>query len=382
MTQKKVIILGSAYPLRGGGISSYNERLARAYQENGDFVKIITFSLQYPSFLFPGKTQYSDEPAPTDLNIEVLVNSVNPINWWFVGNKIRKQKPDILIMRYWIPFMGPCLGTIARIVRKNSHTRIVSIIDNIIPHEQRPGDRLFSKYFLKPIDGIITMSRQVLNDLEKFDNSKPRKFCFHPLYDQFGEIEDQASAQQKLKLNNTFKYILFFGFIRDYKGLDLLLKAMGHAELKTSKIKVIVAGEFYTNSEPYMKIIDDLEIKNQIILKTDFIPDSMVADYFNAADLVVQPYKDATQSGVTQVAYHFEKPMITTNVGGLAEMVSDGKVGFVVQPDVKEISEAIIKFFYEQKAEEFIKNLKIEKQKYTWDKLYETIEELAFPSKQ
>lgn len=372
-----IVILGSAYPLRGGGIATYNERLARAYLENGHRVKIITFSLQYPNFLFPGKTQYSQEPAPKDLDIEVMVNSVNPFNWIRSGRKIKKLKPDMLIMRYWIPFMGPCLGTIARIVKKNKHTKIVSIIDNIIPHENRPGDKMFSGYFVKPIDGFITMSHQVMNDLALFDSHTPRKFCHHPLYDNFGIIESKALARKKLELDTNYKYMLFFGFIRDYKGLDLLLEAMADPRIKNSNIKLLVAGEFYSDPKPYLDIIQKHQLSDQIILSNDFIPDHKVADYFNATDLVVQPYKNATQSGVTQVAYHFEKPMITTDVGGLAEIVPHGKVGYVIQPDVVELANAIVKFFGENKEAEFVNNLKVEKQKYTWDKMLQAIGEVA-----
>jgi len=374
---KKVVVLGSAYPLRGGGISTYNERLARAYIEDGCQVKIITFSLQYPGFLFPGKTQYSTEPAPTDLDIEVMVNSVNPINWILSGRKINKLKPDLLIMRYWIPFMGPCLGTIARIVKKNRHTKIVSIVDNIIPHEKRPGDKLFSKYFVKPIDGFVAMSDQVMNDLAKFDKNTPRKFCHHPLYDHFGLPEPKPIARKKLGLNINDIYLLFFGFIRDYKGLDLLLEAMADPRIKTKNLKLLVAGEFYSDSKPYFDIIEKHQLADHVIMSNDFIPDSKVADYFNAADLVVQPYKDATQSGVTQVAYHFEKPMITTNVGGLSEIVPHGIVGYVVKPEVNEIANSIVKFFDEKKEDEFVENLKTEKLKYSWDRMLETIDELV-----
>ena len=217
-----------------------------------------------------------------------------------------------------------------------------------------------------------------MNDIEKFDKLTPRKFCYHPLYDHFGTIEPKKKAQKKLNLDHETKYILFFGFIRDYKGLDLLLEAMADERLKSRQLKVIVAGEFYTNPEPYLKIIEDNNLKDAIILRTDFIPDSQVADFFNAVDLVVQPYKDATQSGVTQVAYHFEKPMITTNVGGLAEIVPHGKVGYVVNPEASEIAAAILHFFEENKSDEFIENLKVEKQKYTWDKMIETIEDVAY----
>jgi len=373
---RNIIILGSAYPLRGGGIATYNERLARAYQDNGDSVKIITFSLQYPSFLFPGSTQYSKEAPPDDLDIEVLVNSINPINWIKVGRKIRKLRPDLLIMRYWIPFMGPCLGTIARRVKKNKHTSVVSIVDNIIPHENRPGDKMLSGYFVNSIDGFVTMSHSVLNELSLFDKAKPRRYCPHPLYDNFGEIEEKLVARQKLGIDSNFKYLLFFGFIRDYKGLDLLIEAIADERLKGSEIKLLVAGEFYADSKPYFDLIKKHGLNEQIIMSNDFIPDGKVAEYFNAADLVVQPYKGATQSGVTQIAYHFEKPMFTTNVGGLSEMVPDGKVGYVVEPEVGEIANAITKFFELNKEQEFIENIKIEKQKYSWNKMLEAIDEV------
>lgn len=374
--KRKIVIVGSAYPLRGG-LAAYNERIARAYQHRGDEVKIITFSLQYPNFLFPGKTQFSSEPPPRDLDIDVEVNSVNPVTWIRVGRKIRKWKPDLLIIKFWIPFMGPCLGTIARIAGNNKHTTVISILDNIIPHEKRPGDKLLASYFVKPVDGFIAMSDQVMNDLSGFDTSKPRKFCPHPLYDHFGKLEDKSAAQKKLGLDEGFKYLLFFGFIRDYKGLDLLLEAMADPCIKEKKIRLLVAGEFYSDSKPYFDLIHKHDLKDSVIMSNDFIPDSKVADYFNAADLVVQPYKDATQSGVTQIAYHFEKPMITTNVGGLAEIVPDGKVGYVIEPKAAEIADAILNFFDREVEVDFIENIREEKKKYSWDRMLEAVDEVA-----
>lgn len=373
---RKIVIVGSAYPLRGG-LAAYNERLARAFQENGDDVTVNTFSLQYPGILFPGKTQYSSEHAPADLDIRVSVNSVNPLNWISVGKRIKKMRPDLLIIKYWIPFMAPCLGTIAKIARQNKHTKVISILDNIVPHEKRPGDMLFSKYFVNQVDGFVAMSEQVMSDLAQFDKKKNRKFCPHPLYDHFGKLEPKAVAREKLGFKNDSNYLLFFGFIRDYKGLDLLLKAMANDKIREKPIKLLVAGEFYTDSKPYFNLIEKHDLTKKVIMSNDFIPDSKVADYFNAADLVVQPYKDATQSGVTQIAYHFEKPMITTNVGGLAEIVPDGKVGFVVEPDVNEIADSIIRFFDENKETVFIENLRIEKQKYSWENMLNTIGEVA-----
>ncbi len=378
--KRKIVIVGSAFPLRGG-LSAYNERLARAYLQRGDEVIIYTFSLQYPNFLFPGKTQYSTDPAPSDLNIKVKINSVNPLNWIWIGQEIRKLNPDLVIIKFWIPFMAPCLGTIARIIRKNKHTKIISIIDNIIPHEKRPGDKWLGKYWVKSADGFIVMSRNVLSDLDAFDKNKPKKFCPHPLYDHYGEILPKVVSRKLLSLDEEGRNILFFGFIRDYKGLDLLLKAMADERIKSMKIKLLVAGEFYNQSEPYHNIVKEYNLQDHVIMSNDFIPDRDVAKYFCACDIVVQPYKDATQSGVTQIAYHFNKPMITTNVGGLAEIVPDGRVGYVIRPDSKEIADAIVKFYSGDNEAVFIENIRIEKEKYSWERMTETIDKLLLEIK-
>ena len=370
--RRKIVIIGSAYPLRGG-LATYNERLARAFQQNGDEVIIETFKLQYPKILFPGKTQYSSDPKPEDLNIRVTINSINPLNWIKVGFKLKKYKPDLVIIKFWIPFIAPCLGTIARIIRSNKHSKIISIIDNIIPHEKRLGDRMLANYFVKSVNGFITMSKSVLGDLDTFDKNKPKLYCPHPLYDNFGEIIPKNIAKEKLHLDEKTNYILFFGFIRDYKGLDLLLEAMAEPNLNELPVKLLVAGEFYTDSKPYFDIIKKNNLEDKIIMLNDFIPDSEVVNYFCAADIIVQPYKDATQSGVTQIAYHFNRPMIVTNVGGLTEIIPDGKVGYVVDCKPDKISEAIIKFYKQKKEQEFVKNVEIEKQKYSWDRMLESI---------
>lgn len=373
--KRKIVIIGSAYPLRGG-LSAYNERIAQAYQQQGDEVTIYTFSLQYPGLLFPGKTQYSSDPAPANLDINVKINSINPLNWIKVGHKIKKLKPDLVIIKFWIPFMAPCLGTIARIIKKNDHSKVISIIDNIIPHEKRIGDFSLANYWVNSVDGFITMSRSVLDDLNKFDKQKPKLYCPHPLYDNFGKIFEKEHARKILNFKENGKYILFFGFIRDYKGLDLLLEAMADERIRNSGIKLIVAGEYYTDSKFYNDIIDKHQLQDSVVLATDFIPDQKVGMYFCASDIVVQPYKDATQSGVTQIAYHFNKPMITTDVGGLAEIVPDGKVGYVIQPDIKALADAIYQFYKDGKEAEFTENVIVEKQKYSWEKMIESIDEL------
>ena len=376
---QKVIIIGPAHPLRGG-LASFNERLARAFQQQGDDVTIYTFSLQYPNFLFPGTTQYSSEPAPQDIRIRVRINSINPLNWISVGNELKTINPDIIVVRYWLPFMGPALGTILRRVKKNKHTRIITIADNILPHEKRPGDKQFTSFFIKPVDAFITMSKKVMNDLRMF-TQKPAKQIVHPLYDNFGEKINKQTAKEYLHINKDENIILFFGFIRNYKGLDLLLEAMKiiKTQIPNSKFqipKLLIAGEFYEDRKIYDGLIQQLNINDQLILHTDFIPDSEVKYYLSAADFVIQPYRNATQSGVTPLAYHFEKPMLVTNVGGLPDLVPDKKAGLVCEPNPTSIAENIIKL-YELGEDYFLPHLREEKKKYSWQVLVNTIKELA-----
>lgn len=374
----KIVIIGPAHPLRGG-LASYNERLAKEFQLQGHTVNIYTFSLQYPGFLFPGTTQYSTEPAPDNLSINVCINSVNPFNWIKIGNRLKKELPDIIVVRYWLPFMGPCLGTILRRAKKNKHTKIVCIADNIIPHEKRLGDKLFTKYFVKPVDGFITMSEKVMADLKLFAPSKPAGMVPHPLYDNFGEKIAKEEARKKLEIADDELIILFFGFIRKYKGLDILfdaVKILKGNSYPNFNFKVLVAGEFYEDRKPYDEQIELLNIKDKLILHTDFIPDSEVKYYFCAADMVVQPYRNATQSGVTPLAFHFEIPMVVTNVGGLPSFVPDGKVGLVAEPNAASVAEKIVAYF-DKGRHSFLPNLMEEKKKYSWEKMTGTIFELV-----
>lgn len=370
---KKVIIIGPAHPLRGG-LATFNERLAFQFQEENFETTIYTFSLQYPNFLFPGTTQYSSDPAPTNINIKVCINAVNPFNWLKIGGELKKIKPHLIVVRYWLPFMGPCLGTILRGVKKNKFTKIICIADNIIPHEKRFGDKAFTKYFLQPIDAFITMSQSVLNDLRLF-TQKPAVQVTHPLYDNFGEALTKVAARKHLGLPENEKIILFFGFIRKYKGLDLLFEAMHILKNKspeTSAIKLLVAGEFYEDNEPYNKQIKELGIATSLILKTEFIADSEVKFYLSAADFVIQPYKNATQSGVTPLAYHFNKPMLVTNVGGLPDLVPNKKVGLVAEPNPNDIANKIEDLYTIGEAY-FLPHLIEEKKKYSWSILVKKI---------
>ena len=374
----KIIIIGPGHPLRGG-LATFDQRLAKEFIQSGHDCSIYSFSLQYPSFLFPGKTQYSNEPAPEGITIHSAINSINPFNWIKIGNRLRKERPDIIVVRYWLPFIGPALGTILRKVKKNRHSKLICIADNVMPHEHRIGDKSFTKYFLKSCDAFITMSAKVMDDLRQFEKDKPARLVQHPLYDNFGDIISKTEARKHLSLPENENIILFFGFIRKYKGLDLLLEAISYLKnLKpqTLTFKLIVAGEFYENEKLYLEQIKNLDISEQLILKTHFIPDSEVKYYLCAADVVIQPYRNATQSGVTPLAYHFEKPMIVTNVGGLPSLVPDEKCGIVVEPNPSAIANGIIKF-YQLGENYFIPQLRQEKKKYSWNGMTEAIIKLS-----
>ncbi|MGI4735517.1 MAG: glycosyltransferase [Janthinobacterium lividum] len=375
-----VVIIGPAYPLRGG-LATYNERLARAFQAAGDEVRIVTFSLQYPDFLFPGQTQFSTEAGPTDLSIEVSLNSVNPLSWVRVGRRLQGERPDLVVFRFWLPFMGPALGTVARLARANGHTRVVAITDNVIPHEKRPGDGPLTRYFLRACDGFVTMSRSVLADLQKLGfSTKPALYRPHPLYDNFGPAKPKAEALAALGLPSQFRYVLFFGFIRAYKGLDILLEAMADARVAALPVKLIIAGEFYEEAAPYETLIRQYNLESRLVRATDFIPNERVADYFSAADLVIQPYKNATQSGVSQVAYHFGRPMLVTDVGGLAELIPAGVVGYVVPPTPSAIAESLVDFYANDREETLAIGVRQEAKKFSWEVMVAALKEVARPA--
>jgi glycosyltransferase involved in cell wall biosynthesis len=374
-TIKKVLIVGPAWPLRGG-LATFDERLCSAFAENGYTCDILSFKLQYPEFLFPGTTQYSSDPAPKNVNIYTELNSVNPINWLLKGLKFRRKNYDLVVFRFWMPFMGPCLGTIARLLKLGKKTRIIAITDNLIPHEKRFGDRPFTRWFIHACDGLLTMSQSVLKDIETHFGNKPKVYNPHPMYDTFGPKLSREAALKELGLDPNYRYMLFFGFIRKYKGLDLLLDSLAQPQLKGLPIKTIIAGEFYEDAKPYTEQIERLGLKDHLILATDFIPNSRVSLYFSAADIVVQPYHNATQSGVTQIAYYYEIPMLVTDVGGLAELVPHEKVGYVTKKDPLEIAHYIYTFFNEHKQAYMAGEVAKEKEKFTWESLIKKLVEL------
>jgi D-inositol-3-phosphate glycosyltransferase len=371
----KITIIGPAYPYRGG-IALFSNRLAESLSAAGHEVNIVTFKMQYPGFLFPGKSQFVPEQNGTDLTISREINSINPFNWIKVGNQLSKEKPDLVIFKYWMPFMAPCFGTIAKQIKKNGTTKIIALVHNLIPHEKRIGDKGLTQFFIKKMDGFIAMSKSVLKDIEKFDASKQKMLSPHPLYDNFGESKSREEALKAIGLDTQCNYLLFFGIVRKYKGLDILLSAFADKNLNNGKLKLIVAGEFYDDNAEYLDIIKKHKLEDNVILRSTFIPDAEVVNYFCAADIIVQPYRNATQSGVTQIAYHFNKPMLVTDVGGLRENVPHNKVGYVVEPNKNEVAKALNDFYQNNRAAEFIAGVTEEKKKYSWQKMVDTINTL------
>jgi D-inositol-3-phosphate glycosyltransferase len=369
----KITIIGPAYPYRGG-IALFSNRLADALVEEGHDVDIVTFKMQYPSFLFPGKTQFSADQIECSVKTVRAINSVNPLNWTKVGKQIKAQQPDLVIFKYWMPFMAPCFGTIANIIKKNKKTKLISLVHNLVPHEKRLGDAVLTNYFVKKVDGFIAMSQSVLNDISTFDPLKPKSLSPHPLYDNFGPIKTREEALKALGLDPTFNYMLFFGIVRKYKGLDTLLAAFADERLNNGRTKLLVAGEFYDDASEYLELIEKYKLQEAVILTQSFVADNDVANYFCAADIVVQPYRAATQSGVTQIAYHFEKPMLVTDVGGLKEIVPHNKVGYVVDPNSKAVAEALVDFYQNDRAKEFVTGVQDEKTKYSWTKMVGTVQ--------
>ena len=373
----KILLLGPAHPYRGG-LASIMETMAREYQSRGHEVRIYTFTVQYPSLLFPGKTQYVTTPPPEDLHIERVMNTVNPLNWVSLGLRIKREKPDMVVMKYWTPFMAPCFGTVARIARSNGVTKVVCQIDNVEPHEHHIIDRPCNHYYLGAVDGFVYMSEQVHGELKAYTKA-PAIFSPHPMFENFGAVAERTEACRKIGISAEDKYTLFFGLIRDYKGLDLLLKAW--AQWKPEGRRLLIAGEFYASREKYISLIEQLGLEDRVVLHDRFIADEDVRYYFSAADALVLPYRTATQSGVTQIAYNFSLPMIVTRVGGLPEIVPDGRVGLVCEPEVETIAQALRELYAGEKLQTFKENFADERKRFSWAAMCDKLEEVYIMSK-
>lgn len=363
-----MLIVGPAWPLRAGGMATFNERMAYSLQEQGHQVEIITFSMQYPGWLFPGKTQMSDEPAPEGLNIRVLLHALNPINWLITARYVRQYRADYLILRYWMPFMAPCLGMLSfwSTILGSKALRI-ALADNIIPHESFPLSRVLTKFFLAQTDSAATLSDSVRADLMALGYRKPSIRLKHPLYDNFGAPVDRETACNTLGLDPGFTYFLYFGFIRAYKGLDLLLEAFADERLRSQNVKLIVAGEFYESPDRYNRIIRERNLAPHLVLLTRFIRNDEVRFLFSAAQLVTQTYYHATQSGVTQIGFHYHTPMLVTDVGGLAELVDHNRSGYVCPPNPEKIADHMIDFLMNKRYAEMSAQVAVKKQEFSWE---------------
>ena len=373
----KIQFLGPAHPFRGG-LAAIMQTMARHYQSEGHDVALKTFTVQYPSLLFPGKSQFTDAPAPSDLKIERCIHTANPFNWIRQGLRLKREQPDMVILKYWTPFMAPCFGTIARLARRNRHTKFICQIDNVEPHEPHFFDRWFNRWFLGAMDGFVYMSEQVHRELAAY-TSAPALFSPHPMFENYGERIDRTEACRKLGVDPAKRYALFFGLIRDYKGLDLLLEAWQTLRRRgaLADYQLVVAGEFYTDKTPYLKLINTSELKDCVILHDRFIPDEEVQNFFSATDFLVLPYKTATQSGVTQIAYKFNLPVIVTNVGGLAEIIPHGKAGLVCAPEVAAIASAMERITDPELLGTLRRGMADESKRFTWKAMCEKILEVA-----
>ncbi len=359
----KIVSIGPAHPLRGG-IAKFNEALSATLVAKGHDLKIFSYRYQYPSFIFPGETQYSTEKPIIQLDIKNDIHSLNFATWKISAWKIYKQSPDLVIAHYWMPFFAPVLGSILKFLKRRS-VKVILLAHNLIPHEKQPGTEFFTRRLLRQLDGMVCLSASVIEDAHYFRPDLPVKLLPHPVYNIYGEKEDRKEALKKLGLDENYKYLLFFGLIRKYKGLDILLNAL--PKIKEKGWKLIVAGEFYENKEIYDAIIDKYSLEEKVIVYNKYIPDKEVGLLFSAADLVVQPYRTATQSGVTQISYYFGIPMIVTNVGGLPEIVDHGKTGYVVPPEPHWIAKAIDEFYARDDHEEMREAVLKKKEAYSWE---------------
>lgn len=374
----RIVLIGTAFPLRGG-IAHYIALLYKNLKKKGHTVKVLSFKRQYPSIFFPGKTQKDEGKELISIESTPLLDSVDPLTWIKAFFWLKKVHPKLLIFKYWMPFFAPCYAVIAFFSKTFLHTKTLYILDNVIPHERRRGDRILSTIGLKFIDFFIVQSKSVLRDLLEFRPESVYKEVPHPVYDIFPPSLSKKEAKKILGISDD-RVILYFGFIRNYKGLTFLIKAMPLI-LDALKVKLLICGEFYEGREETLKLIKELKIKDQVIVYDRFISNEEVGNYFCASDLVVLPYVTATQSGIVQIAYHYDKPVVVTSVGGLPEVVKNEKCGFVVSPkDSEAIADSVKRFYREDRETMFVKNVKTEKLKYSWDRMTEAIEDFMLYS--
>ena len=367
-------LVGPMHPYRGG-IAHMTEETRRGLEQRSHRVSALTFRRQYPSLLFPGKTQYEQGPPPHEPPAHRLIDTVNPLTWWQAARWLRQRGPETVVFQHWMPFIAPAYGAMARRV----DARVLAVVHNALPHERRPGDKLLNRYFFRACDGFVVLSDAVGRDLRKLGVEAPIQRINHPTYTHFGAPAPRGAARQRLDLPPDAPVLLFFGFVRAYKGLHVLLDALPQICAQLPDVHLVIAGEFYDDEAPYHAQIEQSGLKARVHLHAQYIPTEEVADYFSAADLVVQPYVSATQSGVAQIAFHFETPLVVTDVGGLAQVVPHDEAGLVVPPeDPAALAAATVRFFSEDGLQMRLREgVRTRRETYSWDRLYEALENLA-----
>ncbi|MBR1537998.1 MAG: glycosyltransferase [Bacteroidales bacterium] len=357
----RIAYLSTFYPFRGG-IAQFNADLLEEFSR-AHTVKAFTFTRQYPSFLFPGKTQYvTESDKAKKVDSEAVLDTANPFSWRPAARRIAAWKPDLLVMKYWMSYLAPSLGTVARYLKRRG-IPVITVLDNVIPHEAKFFDKPFSKWFLRGNSGCVAMSEAVLKDMLSLTPDKPYILQPHPLYDHFGRKMDKREAQEKLGLDSQKRTLLFFGLIRDYKGLDLLIDAL---PLLGEQYQLVIAGESYGSFDKYQTQIDASGCKDRIHVFNRYIDDEEVPEFFSAADLCVLPYKSATQSGITAISLHFDLPVAATPVGGLAESIEKPGIGLMTSGISAEAIAEAVRAFYAAGPDDFVENIRKAKATMTW----------------
>lgn len=373
--RRRIALIGPAAPFRGG-IAQFTETIGRELKARRHNVYIATFKRQYPDFLFPGTTQHEPNQSVSG-TADRLIDSINPITWLQTAKEVARRDPDAVIFQYWTPYFAPSYATIAGRLKSRS-IPILSVVHNVVPHERRPGDDRMGRYFLKKCDSFLSLSDAVADDLRALDVEGDIRTVAHPVYQHFGDPIDRGEARRRIGVSEDAEMLLFFGFIRKYKGLHTLLEAMPRIIARRPRIRLVVAGEFYEDDAPYREAIRALGISEHVDVRPEYVPGGDVKLYFSAANLIVQPYESATQSGVVQTAYNFGRPVVVTDVGGLAEVVPDGKAGYVVSPGEPDaLAEAVARYFAEGKEAEFTDGVREARKKYSWDALLDALEEMV-----
>ena len=370
----KIVLVGPFPPFRGG-ISDLNAALADHLSKRHE-IHAINFTTQYPKVLFPGKTQFKKGDSAQEVDSIRCLSSINPFSWRKTAYKIIDIDPDLVLFRFWLPFFAPAFSGVAKKIRKYSDATIMAICDNIIPHEERLLDTRLTKRFFGFIDSFIVLSKKVENELLSFIPEAKYKYSPHPIYSIFNNTLSKEQAKAELKLA-TKKVLLFFGLIREYKGLDILINAMEKIKTELEDYTLLIVGECYENENKYTELIKKAGITDNVKCHYSFIPDNEVGKYFSAADVVVLPYKTASQSGIVQIAYHFDTPVIVSNVGGLPEIVDEGKTGYCVEPNSNAFAKAIKSFYENDNIIEMNSNISEYKSQFSWDAMVKAIEKLV-----